>query len=34
MGIESQGMVLAASNDGRIMLAGFDQEPGQGIQVR
>ena len=34
MGIESQGMVLAASNDGKIMLAGFDQEPGQGIQVR
>ena len=34
MGIESQGMVLAASNDSTIMLAGFDQEPGQGIQVR
>jgi len=34
MGIESQGMVLAASKDGKIMLAGFDQEPGQGIQVR
>ena len=34
MGIESQGMVLAASNDGKILLAGFDQEPGQGIQVR
>ena len=34
MGIESQGMVLAASNDGNILLAGFDQEPGQGIQVR
>ena len=34
MGIESQGMVLAASNNGTIMLAGFDQEPGQGIQVR
>lgn len=34
MGIESQGMVLAASNDGAILLAGFDQEPGQGIQVR
>ena len=33
MGIESQGMVLAASNDGTILLAGFDQEPGQGIQV-
>ena len=34
MGIESQGMVLAASNDGTVLLAGFDQEPGQGIQVR
>ncbi len=34
MGIESQGMVLAASNDGEILLAGFDQELGQGIQVR
>ena len=34
MGIESQGMVLAASNDGNIILAGFDQEPGQGVQVR
>ena len=34
MGIESQGMVLAASNDGTILLAGFDQEPGQGVQVR
>ena len=34
MGIESQGMVLAASKDGKILLAGFDQEPGQGIQVR
>ena len=34
MGIESQGMVLAASGDGSILLAGFDQEPGQGIQVR
>ena len=34
MGIESQGMVLAASNNGTILLAGFDQEPGQGIQVR
>ena len=31
MGIESQGMVLAASNDGTILLAGFDKEPGQGI---
>jgi len=34
MGIESQGMVLAASSDGTISLAGFDQEPGQGVQVR
>lgn len=34
MGIESQGMVLAASKDGNILLAGFDEEPGQGIQVR
>ena len=34
MCIESQGMVLAASNDGNIILAGFDQEPGQGVQVR
>ncbi len=34
MGIESQGMVLAASNDGKILLAGFDEEPGQGIQVK
>lgn len=34
MGIESQGMVLAASKDGKIILAGFDQEPGQGVQVR
>jgi methionyl-tRNA synthetase len=34
MGIESQGMVLAASKDGKILLAGFDEEPGQGVQVR
>ena len=34
MGIESQGMVLAASNGERILLAGFDQKPDQGIQVR
>ena len=34
MGIESQGMVLAASNGERILLAGFDQEPEEGIQVR
>ena len=34
MGIESQGMVLAASKDGKILLAGFDEEPGQGLQVK
>jgi methionyl-tRNA synthetase len=34
MGIESQGMVLAASNDGKILLAGFDEEQKEGIQVR
>ncbi len=34
MGIESQGMVLAAGDGDTIMLAGFDQEPGQGIRVR
>ena len=34
MGIESQGMVLSDSNGERILLAGFDKEPGQGIQVR
>jgi methionyl-tRNA synthetase len=34
MGIESQGMVLAANNDGSLLIAGFDQEPGLGIQVR
>ena len=34
MGIESQGMVLAASNDERVLLAGFDHETEQGIQVR
>jgi methionyl-tRNA synthetase len=34
MGIESQGMLLAANNDGSLLLAGFDQEPGLGIQVR
>ena len=34
MGIESQGMVLAASSDETILLAGFDQKPGQGVQVR
>ena len=34
MGIESQGMLLAASKNGEIMLAGFDTEPGKGIRVR
>ncbi len=34
MGIESQGMLLAANNDGSLLLAGFDQEPGLRIQVR
>ena len=34
MGIESQGMLLAANNDGSLLLAGFDKEPGLGIQVR
>ena len=34
MGIESQGMVLAASSGGIISLAGFDQETEQGVQVR
>ena len=34
MGIESQGMLLAASDNGKIMLAGFDPEPSKGIRVR
>ena len=34
MGVESQGMVLAASEGGNITLAGFDLEPGKGIRVR
>ena len=34
MGIESQGMLLAASENGRIVLAGFDSEPDKGIRVR
>ena len=34
MGIESQGMLLAASDNGKIVLAGFDPEPGKGIRVR
>jgi methionyl-tRNA synthetase len=34
MGIESQGMLLAANNNGQIVLAGFDPTPRQGIRVR
>jgi methionyl-tRNA synthetase len=34
MGIESQGMLLAANNNGQIVLAGFDPIPNQGIRVR
>jgi len=34
MGIESQGMLLAASENGKIVLAGFDSEPDKGIRVR
>ena len=34
MGVESQGMVLAASEGGNITLAGFDLELGKGIRVR
>jgi methionyl-tRNA synthetase len=34
MGIESQGMLLAANNNGQVVLAGFDPKPSQGIRVR
>jgi len=34
MGIESQGMVLAASDNGKILLAGFGEEPEKGIRVK
>jgi methionyl-tRNA synthetase len=34
MGVESQGMLLAANNNGQIILAGFDPMPRQGIRVR
>ena len=34
MGVESQGMLLAANNNGQIVLAGFDPAPNQGIRVR
>jgi len=34
MGIESQGMILAGSADGKIILAGFDTELPEGVRVR
>ncbi|MBI5426955.1 MAG: methionine--tRNA ligase [Nitrospinae bacterium] len=34
MGIESQGMVLAASDNGKIVLAGFDEEVKPGVRVK
>jgi methionyl-tRNA synthetase len=34
MGVESQGMLLAANNNGQVVLAGFDPKPRQGIRVR
>ncbi|MCH7622970.1 MAG: methionine--tRNA ligase [Nitrospinae bacterium] len=34
MGIESQGMILAGSADGKIILAGFDNDLPQGVRVR
>ncbi len=34
MGIESQGMVLAGSDDGQIVLAGFDKELPLGARVK
>jgi methionyl-tRNA synthetase len=34
MGIESQGMILAGSGDGKLVLAGFDQELPPGGRVR
>jgi methionyl-tRNA synthetase len=34
MGIESQGMLLAGSADGKLVLAGFDQELPPGVRVR
>lgn len=34
MGIESQGMVLAAEMDGRIVLAGFDTDVKSGVRVK
>jgi len=34
MGIESQGMLLAGTDNGNIVLAGFDQELSEGVRVR
>lgn len=34
MGIESQGMVLAGSGDGKVILAGFDEELKQGTRIK
>lgn len=34
MGIESQGMLLAANDNGKIILAGFDSELNKGQRVR
>ncbi len=34
MGIESQGMVLAASDDDKVLLAGFAEEPAKGVRVK
>jgi methionyl-tRNA synthetase len=34
MGIESQGMILAGSADGKIILGGFDQDLPEGVRVR
>ena len=34
MGVESQGMLLAANDNGNILLAGFNSEPEKGIRVR
>jgi methionyl-tRNA synthetase len=34
MGVESNGMVLAASVDGRAVLCGFDQDVPVGAKVK
>ncbi len=34
MGIESQGMVLAGSGDGKVILAGFDEELKPGTRIK